>query len=89
MAEGELASVAIDQIQTDGQDDVNANAKKDIQVIGIDEARPKREQKTGHNSPQQQKLLFHQTFSISPLPSSPDGLKRRIKIKIANEMASR
>lgn len=36
MAEAELTCVAVDQIQTDGEDDVDSNINDDAEVIAIE-----------------------------------------------------
>jgi hypothetical protein len=36
VAEGELAGVAVHQVERDGEDDVDPDADEDIEVVGID-----------------------------------------------------
>src|SRR5437667_4222323 len=85
----ELPGVAVDQIQTDRQDDVDADAEEDVQVVGIESRRNERNQRAGDESDQEQAFELHQTFSTSTEPNSPDGLNSRMKIRMANAMASR
>ncbi len=89
MAQGELAGIAVDQIQTDGQDDIDPDAKQHIQVIGVEGTGSARYEEGGDESEQEKDFRLHQTFSASLVPSNPEGLKSRIKIRMAKAIASR
>jgi hypothetical protein len=43
VAEGELAGVAVHQVQADGEDDVDADADRDVEVVGVEPAGERRE----------------------------------------------
>ena len=93
MAQRELAGVAVDEIETDGENDVNADIVEDIEPVGIDELGSQRDQKTQGERAQQTGFGVAQvqvhTFSTSFLPSKPDGLTSRMTIRMAKAMASR
>ena len=91
VAERELSGVAVDEIQADGEDDVDADINRDAEVVAV-ELRGKIRHDRRHENGREQKSFcarVHQTFSTVDLPSSPAGLNSRIKIKIANAMPSR
>ncbi len=91
VAERKLAGVAVDQIQADREDDVDADVVKNEEDIGIDAVRQERDQQAECERNQQKEfgVLEAHTFSTSFLPSKPDGLMSRIKIRMPKAMASR
>src|SRR5262245_34662967 len=91
VAERELTGVAIDQVQAHGQDNVDADADRDVEEIRVDVPRLERGQQAQTNRPAKDPLgaRDHQTFSTSSLPSNPAGRNSRIRINTANAIASR
>ncbi len=100
VAERELAGVAVDQIQADGEDDVDADVDQHVEVVRIDAAREQPEQRTPASEPaknviwamrseQFEALAWLSDFFDLHFPSKPAGRKSRIKINTAKAMASR
>src|SRR5262249_9366260 len=87
--QGELAGVAVDQIEAHRKDDVDADAQENVQVVRVEARGHQRNQNADTQCGKQQAFDLHQTFSTSALPSNPDGLNSRMKIRSAKAMASR
>ena len=91
VAQGKLPGVAVDEIQADGHHDADADVVKNVEPVGIYFIRDERRQKDQRQRAEQKSFGMAEvhTFSISFLPSRPDGFTSRIKIKTAKAMASR
>src|SRR5258705_10054134 len=93
MAERELAGIAIDQVQTDREDDIDPDSQHHIEVVGVDETRMGHEREAKRhddaNGQEQFGVQLGHTFSTSLLPRIPEGLKSRMRMRMPNAIASR
>src|SRR5262245_14567849 len=91
VTERKLAGMAIDEIETDGQRDIDPDARQHIDEVGInlilDES-----QNDAHRERHQQEQSWtrekHQTFSACNLPSKPAGRNKRMRISRTKAIAS-
>jgi hypothetical protein len=91
VAEAELAGVAVDEVKADGEDDVDADVNDDAEVVAVELAGAQRHHGRHREGGEQKPFGAGEphTFSACGWPSSPAGLKSRIRIRIANAMPSR
>ena len=103
MSDGELSSKAVNQIQADGQGDVDANQVEDARVVGVEAeiAEPMLEQliqaeqqRVGAGCREDLRRHPHvrtgvQTFSCLTTPRSPSGFMSKMTMRMKNVMASR
>ena len=95
VAQRKLPGVAVDEIQADRHDDADADVVENVEPVGIDPICPTtkaRQAQTRQRTEQARSFGVFESFipfQLSFLPSRPDGLTSRIKIKTANAMASR
>ena len=90
MADRKLSGDAVDEIETDGENDVDSGENDDLVVVCADpirQLRLKSGENEDRNNPERNPLLH--TFSTVPLPMIPAGLNRRIRTSTMKAIASR
>src|SRR5258706_14971771 len=89
--QAELSRVAVDQIQADGKNDVDADINGDAEIVTVEMRREPGNRERRRDREEQPSFCAgqHQTFSTWALTSRPAGLNSRIRIKMAKAMPSR
>src|SRR5262245_15774107 len=89
MSDRKLAGDPVNQIETDGENDVDADQNHDLIVVGSDQTAQGGLQDDEQQDCRKPESPLPHTFSVIPLPMMPVGLSSRIKTRMMKAIASR